>query len=92
VSKLTRVRPTKWGTQPARAVVRARDITYDEIAAKAEVPYTHVLNSLLGITAPSPRLRRELSAMLDLPVEELFTEGARTARFRNRPDREWDPA
>ena len=74
-------RNTRFGEQPIRGVVRRRHWNLRLIAYETGVAYSHLLNAVNGVTAPSPELRQKLSEFLNLPVEKLFTEDALAAQY-----------
>ena len=70
---------TRFGEQALRGVVRRRHWNLKLIAFETGVGYSHLLNAVNGVAAPSPELREKLSEFLGLPVEKLFSPEALAA-------------
>jgi hypothetical protein len=73
---------TRFGEQPIRGILRRRHWNLRLIAYETGVGYSHLINSVNGVTRPSPDLQQKLSKFLDLPVEKLFTQEALAVEYR----------
>jgi len=65
---------TRWGEQPARMALRRERYSIPLAARIIGVPETHLRNTVLGCTRPSPVVRRELPKLLGVPLTDLFTD------------------
>lgn len=76
------LKPTRFGRQPAKRLIGYELLAVTDLAREIGVKFTHLRNALDGRVAPSPVLIERLSARLDKPAEELFTQEARDAYQR----------
>lgn len=64
---------SRYGPQPARAVVSARGSSPERVAFAIGVKVNHLRFALEGRVRPGAAVRERLPAYLGLPLEELFT-------------------
>ncbi len=77
---------TRFGRQPAHAIIHRRGLTFRDVARSLQTPYSHVIFALTGRVYPKARFVARLAELLELPPEDLFTEDARDlgARWTRR--------
>lgn len=67
-------RATKYGEQPIKQVLAARNISLNEFARSTKIPGVHVFNAMNGATPPSKELRVIAPMLLSAHIEQLFTQ------------------
>lgn len=77
---------TNTGTQPGWQVLRDQARTIAGVARLIPVTPAHLKNALSGLTTPRPEVVERLPQILDVPLEQLFTEEALSRPFgKGRP-------
>lgn len=71
------MRPTVYGRQPAQRLLTEAGLSTYDIARQTGLKRLHVYHSVSGMVRPSEELRAALVDILQVPVEDLFTEEAR---------------
>ena len=66
--------PTEYGRQPARDALVDAGYSIREAAVKMGFTYTQVQAVVIGRVRPSEHMKKGLSELLDMSVEELFTK------------------
>jgi len=64
---------TRFGTQPAREILRARRLSIRDVAVALGVSPRHLYNALQGYITPRTEVRQKMPDLLGVPLEELFT-------------------
>jgi transcriptional regulator with XRE-family HTH domain len=73
---------SRYGVQPAREALARHGLSIAVAADTLGESRTHLNNTLLGRTPPCGRLRESLPALLDIPLEQLFTPEILNAKSR----------
>jgi transcriptional regulator with XRE-family HTH domain len=68
--------PTKYGVQPAKAILFKKKMTAARASREIQVDQKHLTNALTGRVRPRPEVRERLPLLLNVPLEQLFTEQA----------------
>ncbi len=62
--------------QPIKGIIAMRRITGRSLAVRTQRSESYVSRVLNGYETPSPDYRQELSALLDVPVSDLFDDAS----------------
>lgn len=75
-------RVSRFSVQPVRDVILNDGRTLAGFARSLKCETSHALLAFAGRVPPSPELRAEVAARLNLPVEALFTANALAATYQ----------
>jgi len=65
--------PSKYGVQPAHAIIISQGRTVAGVARVCGIPRQHLSTAVRGMVLPSPDVKRELPRLLRVPLRDLFT-------------------
>jgi transcriptional regulator with XRE-family HTH domain len=74
--EIATMKPTRFGQQPCRALLREKGWSILQAAQEIGVTYPQLHYAMNGTTRPRPDVRERLPELLGVPLEELFTPEA----------------
>jgi hypothetical protein len=76
---MTTLKPTRFGPQPVREIIRKGKYSISMVAEMVGVREAHFVPALYGRIRPNMTVRERLPKVLGVPIEQLFTAEALSA-------------